>query len=93
MESLQKRIGIVPDKVLSAMAAIGRGDDDESLHATIAEWVNGDGLRENFVRAWLEPDQDDSGSYHTKPLSPTDKGTGLARQGKMPRDSRYSDEE
>lgn len=87
----RSKLGAIPDFVLNAMAKIGAGRTDEVLFTTIKTWVDGDKLRENFVQAWLEPDQDDSGSHHTRPISPTDNGTGLSRQQKAPRDLRIEE--
>lgn len=84
----RRKIGAIPDYVLNAIAKIYSGCTDNKLFETVKEWINGNGLRENFVQSWLEPSQDDSGSHHTSPISVNDNGTGLSRQQKTPRDLR-----
>ena len=79
-------VGTVPEEVLNALKKINSESPDEQDIEIIKKWIDGNKVRENFVQAWLEPDQDDSGSRHTRPISVTSNGTGLYRQGKMPRD-------
>lgn len=87
----RKRIGDIPVEIMNALAAIRRGDKDTNLWNPINEWMKDNDLRQNQIAAELELEQSDYGSSHSHPIIPTQGGTGLSRQGKIPRDLRVSE--
>lgn len=85
------KIGDIPLEVMNALAAIRDGKDDPELRLVLNNWSEDNEFRINYIDAELELERDDSGSRHTSAITPTDKGTGLSRQGIKPRDLRVSE--